>query len=66
MSIKVECDKCGQEVDGVYVAVFRFWGAVPLALAARPEAGAFDEDFYICDDCLAVVLETLSGGANER
>ena len=63
MSIKVECDKCGQEVDGVYVAVLRFWGAVPLALAARPESVAFEEDFYICDDCLAVVLETLSGGS---
>lgn len=60
MSIEAKCDLCGVPISQTETLnVFRMWNGVRVVeitntgLASVP----FDEDFYICDNCIGELFD---------
>lgn len=55
MSIEAKCDLCGAPIGQTETLnVFRMWNGVRVVEIAHTGLASipFDEDFYVCDNCI--------------
>lgn len=62
MSIGIKCDLCGMSIGATETcSVFRMWNGVRLVQIEDVglQGVPYDENFYVCDDCLAKAYDLL-------